>query len=182
MVLSLLLSHCNQVYKPKINKPLNRYISQWKSNIKSVKKKTKKIFVLDLNGRQISSPHQFLSPMSQESSPTNEHQLQQQQSHQTTPNFSNHNNSFNNGSNLDDETGPPWTCRSCTFQNHALLQKCETCDTVRVLPGTIRITSSSSNEGGSASSAALASFLTNNDTPPFALHTWVWDLIDSFSN
>ncbi|KAL5288103.1 TAB2 family protein [Megaselia abdita] len=96
---------------------------------------------IDINGQQILSPHQYFSPSGQESSPTNDlHQQQHQfQSHQTSPNINSHRNSFNNGSNLDDDNldGPPWTCRTCTFQNHALLQKCETCDTVRISPETV---------------------------------------------
>ncbi|XP_055856350.1 uncharacterized protein LOC129919488 [Episyrphus balteatus] len=33
----------------------------------------------------------------------------------------------------------PWQCSMCTFQNHPLLNKCECCDNVRILPGSVRI-------------------------------------------
>lgn len=134
-----------------------------------------------MNGQPIPSPQHYFRQCSEETSPRPQEQ-QFSQNYHPSQNLINNSSSFNNnGSNLDDDVGPPWTCRSCTFQNHALLQKCETCDTVRVLPGMIRITSSSSqsNDGSStaasASASAIASFLTNNTEstpPPFAaLHT-----------
>jgi hypothetical protein len=36
----------------------------------------------------------------------------------------------------DSADGPHWTCTQCTFQNHPLLDKCETCEMPRLLLGT----------------------------------------------
>ncbi|XP_021936794.1 TGF-beta-activated kinase 1 and MAP3K7-binding protein 3-like isoform X2 [Zootermopsis nevadensis] len=36
----------------------------------------------------------------------------------------------------DSAEGPHWTCSQCTFQNHPLLDKCETCEMPRILIGT----------------------------------------------
>lgn len=36
----------------------------------------------------------------------------------------------------DSADGPHWTCTQCTFQNHPLLDKCETCEMPRLLIGT----------------------------------------------
>ena len=35
----------------------------------------------------------------------------------------------------DSADGPHWTCTQCTFQNHPLLDKCETCEMPRLLLG-----------------------------------------------
>ncbi|XP_055905410.1 uncharacterized protein LOC129940908 [Eupeodes corollae] len=45
---------------------------------------------------------------------------------------------------IDDACDPscgeqPWQCSMCTFQNHPLLNKCECCENVRILPGSVRI-------------------------------------------
>lgn len=47
---------------------------------------------------------------------------------------------IDDGDTCDPNCGEqPWQCSMCTFQNHPLLNKCECCENVRILPGSVRI-------------------------------------------
>ncbi|XP_037887214.1 myb-like protein AA isoform X2 [Glossina fuscipes] len=58
----------------------------------------------------------------------------------------------------EDEQLEQWACDMCTFRNHALLNICESCESVRILPGTL------TNFSRPITNAAASSNALNNPT------------------
>lgn len=82
------------------------------------------------------------------------------------PNHGGYDQADYTNANYIDDNGPPWICSMCTFQNYPLLNKCEGCDNVRIIPGTVQIVPSSSALPVGSLLPRLPNPNNNNNTSP----------------
>ncbi|TMW41589.1 hypothetical protein DOY81_013331, partial [Sarcophaga bullata] len=65
-------------------------------------------------------------------------------------------------SEYEEELPEPWECSMCTFRNHPQLNICETCENVRILPGTLPNLSNAFSAAANTAAAVASGRTINN--------------------